>query len=176
MRWATRRPGAVLRLAGRQDRGRRRTGYGPPGVAMTADSMPLWYCCAKPLLSVALAGSGSGGLRPLPAGGPLPAEFAAGGKTAITSMELLTHTAPVPTGQDPLHGVVGAADEVRLRRAFEAVVPEREPGTRPVSTTASGGRGSCWRACCRCSTDATTAPTSRRRSCAPAGWTAPGCT
>ncbi|MFD5492525.1 serine hydrolase domain-containing protein [Streptomyces sp. GDS52] len=105
-------------------------GTARPGVAMTADSMPLWYCCAKPLLSVALGRLWErGDFDPyLPVAHYLP-EFAAGGKTAITSMELLTHTAPVPTGQDPLHGVVGAADEVRLRRAFEAVVPQREPGT-----------------------------------------------
>jgi CubicO group peptidase (beta-lactamase class C family) len=104
-------------------------GVARPGTAMTAESMPLWYCCAKPLLSVALGRLWErGDFDPhLPVAHYLP-EFAAGGKGAITSMALLTHTAPVPTGQDPLHGVVGAADEVRLRRAFEAVVPDRPQG------------------------------------------------
>lgn len=104
-------------------------GAARPGVAMTADSLPLWYCCAKPLLSVALGRLWErGDFDPyLPVAHYLP-EFAPGGKDAITSMELLTHTAPVPTGRDPLHGVVGAADGVRLRRAFETAVPKRTPG------------------------------------------------
>ncbi|MDJ0462531.1 serine hydrolase domain-containing protein [Streptomyces sp. H27-C3] len=104
-------------------------GMARPGVAMTADSAPLWYCCAKPLLSVALGRLWErGDFDPyLPVAHYLP-EFGTGGKAAITSMELLTHTAPVPTGEDPLHGVVGAPDEVRLRRAFGAVVEPRPPG------------------------------------------------
>ncbi|WP_052489405.1 serine hydrolase domain-containing protein [Streptomyces sp. 150FB] len=110
-------------------------GVARPGVAMSADSAPLWYCCAKPLLSVALGRLWErGDFDPyLPVAHYLPA-FGTGGKAAITSMELLTHTAPVPTGQDPLHGVVAGPDEERLRRAFGAVLPPRGPDTADAPT------------------------------------------
>jgi CubicO group peptidase (beta-lactamase class C family) len=99
-------------------------GLARPGVAMTSESSPLWYCCAKPLLSVAL-----GKLweqrrfdPELPVAHYLP-QFATGGKDNITALQLLTHTGRLATGADPLHGVVAAPDAVRLRRAFDAVVP-----------------------------------------------------
>ncbi|MFB7476421.1 serine hydrolase domain-containing protein [Kitasatospora sp. NPDC056184] len=104
-------------------------GLARPGVAMSAGSAPLWYCCAKPLLSVALGRLWEAGdFDPyLPVAHYLP-EFGAAGKSAITSMELLTHTGPVPTGADPLHGVVTGPDEERSRRAYAAAVGPRQAG------------------------------------------------
>ncbi|MEE1823078.1 serine hydrolase [Streptomyces sp. BE20] len=107
-------------------------GLARPGVAMSAGSAPLWYCCAKPLLSVALGRLWEAGdFDPhLPVAHYLP-EFGTAGKSAITSMDLLTHTGPVPTGADPLHGVVTGPDDERLRRAFAAVVEPGPAGAGP---------------------------------------------
>ncbi|MEV6668977.1 serine hydrolase domain-containing protein [Streptomyces sp. NPDC051162] len=106
-------------------------GLARPGVAMTHRSLPLWYCCAKPLLSVALGRLWEAGAYDpyLPVAHYLP-EFGNRGKESITSMELLTHTGPLPTGDDPLHGVVAGPDEERARRAFEVPVTPR-PGDVP---------------------------------------------
>jgi len=99
-------------------------GMARPGVAMTHESLPLWYCCAKPLLSVALGRFWEERrFDPhLPLARYLP-DFATGGKADITVMQLLTHTGPVPTGADPLHGVVAGPDDERRRRAFALAVP-----------------------------------------------------
>ncbi|MER7486992.1 serine hydrolase domain-containing protein [Streptomyces sp. NPDC126497] len=107
-------------------------GLARPGVAMTAQSAPLWYCCAKPLLSVALGRLWEAGdFDPYrPVAHYLP-EFGTRGKSRITSMELLCHTGPVPTGLDPLHGVVTGPDAERLRRALDVQVPLRSPENRP---------------------------------------------
>ncbi|MFC5719497.1 serine hydrolase domain-containing protein [Streptomyces gamaensis] len=101
-------------------------GSARPGVAMTERSKPLWYCCAKPLLSAALGRLWEAGRYDpyLPVAHYLP-EFGRAGKESVTSVELLTHTGPVPTGDDPLHGVVAAPDAERLRRALAVPVPRR---------------------------------------------------
>jgi CubicO group peptidase (beta-lactamase class C family) len=107
-------------------------GLARPGVAMTADSWPLWYCCAKPLLVIALAQLWEQGrFDPyLPVAAYLPA-FAVGGKQRVTSLQLLTHTGPLPTGADPLHGVVTGPDDVRRRLALELrVLPGSAAGAR----------------------------------------------
>jgi CubicO group peptidase (beta-lactamase class C family) len=97
-------------------------GLARPGVPMTNTSSPLWYCCAKPLLSVALGKLWEQGrFEPkLPVAYYLP-HFGAGGKTDITPLQLLTHMGPVATGDDPLHGVVASPDAERMRRAFDVV-------------------------------------------------------
>ncbi|GFH38258.1 serine hydrolase domain-containing protein [Streptomyces pacificus] len=107
-------------------------GLARPGVALTARSAPLWYCCAKPLLSVALGRLWEAGdFDPYrPVAHYLP-EFGTRGKSRITTMELVCHTGPVPTGLDPLHGVVTAPDAERLRRALDVPVPAGPPGGRP---------------------------------------------
>jgi CubicO group peptidase (beta-lactamase class C family) len=107
-------------------------GLARPGVALTARSAPLWYCCAKPLLSVALGRLWEAGeFDPyLPVAHYLP-EFGTRGKSAITTMELVCHTGPVPTGLDPLHGVVTGPDAERLRRALDVPVPVRPSGGPP---------------------------------------------
>lgn len=94
-------------------------GHARPGVEMTHHSWALWYCCAKPLLSLALAQLADRGLFDphRPVGDYLP-EFTSGGKDMITSAQLLTHTGPVPTRADPLHGVLAADDAERHRRAY----------------------------------------------------------
>ena len=107
-------------------------GLARPGVALTARSAPLWYCCAKPLLSVALGRLWEAGdFDPYrPVAHYLP-EFGTKGKSRITAMELLCHTGPLPTGLDPLHGVVTGPDAERLRRALDVPVPVRGPEDRP---------------------------------------------
>ncbi|MEV4505662.1 serine hydrolase domain-containing protein [Streptomyces klenkii] len=101
-------------------------GEARPGVPMTHRSLPLWYCCAKPLLSAALGRLWEAGAYDpyLPVAHYLPA-FGGKGKESITSMDLLTHTGPLPTGDDPLHGVVAGPDGERLRRALGVAVPPR---------------------------------------------------
>ncbi|MET9801744.1 serine hydrolase domain-containing protein [Streptomyces sp. NPDC006368] len=107
-------------------------GLARPGVALTARSAPLWYCCAKPLLSVALGQLWEAGdFDPYrPVAHYLP-EFGTRGKSRITAMELLCHTGPVPTGLDPLHGVVTGPDTERLRRALDVPVPLTPSEDRP---------------------------------------------
>ncbi|WKU48902.1 serine hydrolase domain-containing protein [Streptomyces sp. VNUA116] len=101
-------------------------GEARPGVPMTHRSLPLWYCCAKPLLSAALGRLWEAGAYDpyLPVAHYVPA-FGRAGKESITSMDLLTHTGPLPTGDDPLHGVVAGPDDERLRRALGVAVPPR---------------------------------------------------
>jgi CubicO group peptidase (beta-lactamase class C family) len=109
-------------------------GFARPGVSMTRRSMPLWYCCGKPLLSVALGKLWEEGLYDfhLPVASYLP-EFGSAGKAAITSAELLTHTGPVPTGIDPLHGVVAGPDVERHRRAFALAVADDAGRTHRIN-------------------------------------------
>ncbi|MGK5547189.1 serine hydrolase domain-containing protein [Streptomyces sp. URMC 127] len=113
-------------------------GEARPGVAMTHRSLPLWYCCAKPLLSAALGRLWEAGVYDpyLPVAHYLPA-FGRAGKESVTSMDLLTHTGPLPTGDDPLHGVVAGPDDERLGRALGVTVP-------PWSRRAAGVNYSQW--------------------------------
>jgi CubicO group peptidase (beta-lactamase class C family) len=101
-------------------------GKARPGVSMTLRSKAFWYCCGKLMLPVALGQLWERGqFDPyLPVAHYLP-EFGQAGKEQITSAELLTHTGPVPTGMDPLHGAVAGPDQVRRCLAFEFAPPAR---------------------------------------------------
>lgn len=109
---------------------------------MTHRSWSLWYCCAKPLLSVALAQLADRGLFDpyRPVSDYLP-EFGANGKHSITSAQLLTHTGPVPTGADPLHGVLAADDTERRRRAYGLRLP---PSDRPARSAINYSQWWAW--------------------------------
>lgn len=115
-------------------------GLARPGVPMTNTSKVLWYCCAKPLLSVALGQLWEQGrFDPYrPVADYLP-EFGVGGKEQVASWQLLTHTGPIPTGLDPLHGVVAGPDDIRHRLAFDVSPPQA-----PTSGTGSAINYSQW--------------------------------
>ena len=109
-------------------------GWCRPGVPFTHDAPTLWYCCAKPLSSLALGQLWERGLldpwRPLAA--YLPG-FAGPGRDEITLYHVLTHTGPVPTGNDPLHGCLAAPMDARRRRVHAMRIPEGSAPERRVN-------------------------------------------
>jgi CubicO group peptidase (beta-lactamase class C family) len=100
-------------------------GVARPGVPLTRASKIFWYCCGKLMLPVALGKLWEQGrFDPhLPVAHYLP-DFGRSGKDEITAVELLTHTGPVPTGLDPLHGVVTGPEQIRRRLAFDFAPPD----------------------------------------------------
>jgi CubicO group peptidase (beta-lactamase class C family) len=104
-------------------------GMARPGVPFTRDSSTLWYCCAKPLGSVAVGWLWERGLIDpfAPVSRYLP-DFAGQGRERLTLAQLLTHTGPVPTGRDPLHGSLYGPDELRHRLVRGMSIPDGEPG------------------------------------------------
>ncbi|HEU5473541.1 MAG TPA: serine hydrolase domain-containing protein [Actinophytocola sp.] len=123
-------PGAQLyvSLHGRQvaDVG---LGTARPGVPFSRHSPTLWYCCAKPLGSVAVGRLWERGLLdPFdPVSAYLP-DFTGDGRERLTLAQIMTHTGPVPTGRDPLHGCLFGPDDLRHKLVRELAMPPAEPG------------------------------------------------
>lgn len=99
-------------------------GTARPGVPFTRHSNTLWYCCAKPLGSVAVGWLWERGLLDpfAPVSRYLP-DFTGGGRERLTLAHILTHTGPVATGRDPLHGCLYGPDELRNRLVRNLRIP-----------------------------------------------------
>lgn len=99
-------------------------GTARPGVPFTRRSKALWYCCAKPLGSLAIGMLWERGLLDpfAPVSRYLP-DFTGDGRERLTSAQILTHTGPVPTGLDPLHGCLYASDEQHRKLIHELRIP-----------------------------------------------------
>ncbi|GAA4855850.1 hypothetical protein GCM10025787_44950 [Saccharopolyspora rosea] len=107
-------------------------GTARPGVAFTRRSPTLWYCCAKPLGSLAVGQLWERGLLDpfAPVCGYLP-DFTGQGREELTLAQVMTHTAAVPTGLDPVHGALYASDARHRALVRELAVPaDPRPGTR----------------------------------------------
>lgn len=104
-------------------------GSARPGVPFTQQSPTLWYCCAKMLGSVAVGWLWERGLLDpyAPVSRYLP-DFSGQGREKLTLAQLLTHTGPVPTGRDPLHGTLYGPDEQRHRLVREMTLPPAVAG------------------------------------------------
>lgn len=111
-------------------------GEARPGVAFTPRSTPLWYCCAKPLLSLAVGQLWEQGrLDPFaPICDYLP-DFTGDRREELTLLQVLTHTGPVPTGLDPLHGCIFGPDEPRRRLVRNLRIPPAGEAGGPVNYT-----------------------------------------
>jgi CubicO group peptidase (beta-lactamase class C family) len=122
-------PGAQLYVS-RRGRPLASVGLGEcrPGVPYRHDSRTLWYCCAKPVVAVAIGQLWERGLVDpyAPVSRYLP-DFTGPGREDMTLVQILTHTTPVPTGADPLHGSLTAPAELRWRRAAAVQAPHRPP-------------------------------------------------
>lgn len=105
-----------------------------PGVPFRRDSPTLWYCCAKPLGAVAVGKLWEQGrLDPYaPISTYLP-EFTGEGRERLTLFDVLTHTSPVPTGMDPLHGGLTAPEDVRRRLVSAMRIPAVSPSGRRIN-------------------------------------------
>ncbi len=109
------------------------------GVAMTTDTMMIWFSMTKAVTSVAVAQQWERGALDVddPVARYVP-EFAANGKDGITLRHLLTHTAGIAFADGILEGTPWRESRAdNLARIF-AAVPEYEPGTRAGYHPASG--------------------------------------
>ncbi|ONI76215.1 hypothetical protein ALI144C_36705 [Actinosynnema sp. ALI-1.44] len=108
-------------------------GTARPGVPFSRRSPTLWYCCAKPFASVAVGWLWERGLLDpySPVSAYLP-DYTGEGKQTLTLAQLLTHTGPVPTGRDPLHGSLFGPDEQR-RTLVRAMRVPRQSGPPRVN-------------------------------------------
>jgi CubicO group peptidase (beta-lactamase class C family) len=99
-------------------------GEARPGLPFTRRLSPLWYCCAKPLISVAIGQLWERGLLDpfAPVSRYLP-DFTGDGREKLTLAHILTHMGPVPTGLDPLHGCIFGADAPRRKLVRELRIP-----------------------------------------------------
>jgi CubicO group peptidase (beta-lactamase class C family) len=99
-------------------------GEARPGVPFSRRSAPLWYCCGKPLLSLAVGQLWERGLLDpfAPVCRYLP-DFTGDRREELTLLQILTHTGPVPTGLDPLHGCLFGPAEPRRRLVRTLRVP-----------------------------------------------------
>jgi CubicO group peptidase (beta-lactamase class C family) len=107
-------------------------GESRPGMAYTVTATPQWFCCAKPLTAVAIGKLWEAGkVDPFrPVRDYLP-KFAGRGRDRITIAHLMTHTAPVAPGSDPINGAMYGSYETRLRFLYEMRVRSRkQPGSR----------------------------------------------
>jgi CubicO group peptidase (beta-lactamase class C family) len=110
-----------------------------PGVAMTTDSMMIWFSMTKAVTAVAVAQQWQEGalgvddrvVEYIP-------EFGAQGKDAITLRHLLTHTAGIPWSDGILEGAPwNESREENLARIYAAPL-DYEPGTRAGYHPAAG--------------------------------------
>src|SRR4051794_2153323 len=110
-----------------------------PGIAMTTDSMMIWFSMTKAVTAVAVAQQWQE--RALDVDGRVAEyipEFAAHGKDAITLRHLLTHTAGIPWSDGILEGAPWTESrEANLARIY-AASPDYEPGTRAGYPPAAG--------------------------------------
>lgn len=108
-------------------------GESRPGMPYRVTDTPQWYCCAKPVTAVAIGKLWEAGkVDPFrPVRDYLP-RFSGPGRDQITLAHLLTHTAPIPTGADPVIGAMHAPYATRRERVYEMHVPPRKrSGSRP---------------------------------------------
>lgn len=108
-------------------------GEARPGMPYQVADTPQWYCCAKPVTAVAVGKLWEAGMvDPFrPVRDYLP-RFSGPGRDQITLAHLLTHTAPIPTGVDPVMGAMHAPYAIRLERMYEMRVPSRKrSGSHP---------------------------------------------
>jgi CubicO group peptidase (beta-lactamase class C family) len=114
-------------------------GESRPGVAMTTDSMMIWFSMTKAVTAVAVAQQFERGALHVddPVVRYIP-EFGAHGKDGITLRHLLTHTAGIPNADGILQAVPWRESrDANLARIYDAP-PEYEPGTRAGYHPAAG--------------------------------------
>jgi CubicO group peptidase (beta-lactamase class C family) len=114
-------------------------GIAAPGVAMTTDSMMIWFSMTKAVTAVAVAQQWERGaldverrvVEYIP-------EFGAHGKDVITLRHLLTHTAGIANADGIMQGAPWRETNAEnLARIYDAPV-EYEPGTRAGYHPAAG--------------------------------------
>jgi CubicO group peptidase (beta-lactamase class C family) len=101
------------------------------GVAMTPDTLMIWFSMTKAVTSVAVAQLWERGLFDIddPVARHIP-EFGANGKHAVTIWHLLTHTAGIPFADDILNAAPWRESrEANLERIYAARL-DYAPGTR----------------------------------------------
>jgi CubicO group peptidase (beta-lactamase class C family) len=111
-------------------------GYAAHGVPMRPDSINLWFSSGKPIAAVAVALLKQDGLLDFDA--PVATywpEFAQGGKEAITTRHILTHTsgmrtAEIADGSDTHDDVLSVIAAARIERNWE---PGKRAGYHPTS-------------------------------------------
>lgn len=109
------------------------------GVAMSTDTLMVWFSMTKAVTSVAVARLWERGLIDIddPAARYVP-EFGTNGKDAVTIRHLLTHTAGIPLADDILSGAPWRESrEDNLQRIYAARL-DYPPGTRAGYHPASG--------------------------------------
>ncbi len=109
------------------------------GVAMTTDTMMIWFSMTKAVTAVAVAQQWERGALDIerPVVEYIP-EFGAHGKDAITLRHLLTHTAGIPNADAILEGQPWRESNAEnLARIYDAPL-EYEPGTRAGYHPAAG--------------------------------------
>ncbi len=117
------------------------TGMSRPGVAMTSDSLMIWFSMSKAVCAVAIAQQWERGKVRVdePVQTYLP-EFGANGKENVTIRHLLTHTGGFPWADDILRGKVWreSVEENRSRIYAASLETGWVPGERAGYHATSG--------------------------------------